>query len=178
MTDMMAAAQAQMERAASFYDQIMEQAQTDPLGAAQLLCEGLMRGDSDSLKMGYSIGSALIATLEQVPLTANQIGALVERVAVPKPGIVDLGPVGDPQVYVNVSGGIAEATVTRGEVDVIHVDWDNFRDGDASLLDLEDARDEIERVADTEYRARLLDDITELIEGHPDYEAPTLGLDA
>jgi len=30
-----------------------------------------------------------------------------------------------PQVYVSVSGGIAEYMVQRGEVDVVHIDWDN-----------------------------------------------------
>lgn len=83
-----------------------------------------------------------------------------------------------PQVYVNVSGGIAEVTVTRGDVEVVHIDWDNL-DGnsDAELDVLEDAREEIEKVADIEYKMRLLDDIDELIHKHPDYESPTMRLE-
>jgi hypothetical protein len=81
-----------MATQASYYDFIMATAKEDPLGAAEMLCTGLMRGDKDSLKLGYGIGSALIATLEQVPLTTTQIGVLVERIANPKPGLVDYGP--------------------------------------------------------------------------------------
>lgn len=70
-----------------------------------------------------------------------------------------------PQVYVNVSGGVAEATVTRGEVDVIEHDWDNLRDeGDYDWDDLQAMREKLSRVANSEYRARLLADIDEVIE--------------
>ena len=83
-----------------------------------------------------------------------------------------------PQVYVNVVGGIAEVTVTRGDVEVIHVDWDNFENGDDNDYDtLLETREELEKVAQPRYRQQLLKDIDELIEAHPDYEAPTLGLD-
>lgn len=64
-----------------------------------------------------------------------------------------------PQVYVNVSGGIAEATVTRGDVEVILVDWDMFRDGDEAPGQIAETRADILRVADSEYRALLLRDI-------------------
>jgi len=76
----------------SYYNFIMDTAKDDPLGAAEMLCTGLMRGDRDSLKLGYDIGAALISTLEQIPLTNQQIGVLVYKIAVPKPGIVDYGP--------------------------------------------------------------------------------------
>ena len=81
-----------METQASYYDFIMDTAKEDPLGAAEMLCTGLMRGDRDTLKLGYDIGAALIATLNQIPLTHQQIGALVERIATPKQGLVDYGP--------------------------------------------------------------------------------------
>ena len=75
-----------------------------------------------------------------------------------------------PQVYVNVSGGIAEATVTRGDVEVIQVDWDNENDApdSESLLD---TRAELEKVADEKYRTRLLADIDELIGAAREEEA-------
>jgi hypothetical protein len=81
-----------MATQASYYDFIMDTAKDDPLGAAEMLCTGLMRGDRDTLKLGYGIGAALIATLEQISLTNQQIGVLVERIANPKPGLVDYGP--------------------------------------------------------------------------------------
>lgn len=79
-------------RHASFYDFIMETAETDPLGAAEMMVQGLMRGDRVSLKLGYGLGAALCATLEQIPLTPAKVGALVERVAIVKDGIVEYGP--------------------------------------------------------------------------------------
>ena len=74
-----------------------------------------------------------------------------------------------PQVYINVSGGIAEATVMRGEAEIILVDWDNLNDAGVDPDDLEYARQEITNLSEDrqrDYRARLLSDITELIEGH------------
>jgi hypothetical protein len=81
-----------MDRHRSYYDFIMETAKEDPLGAAEMLCTGLMRGNRDSLQLGYSIGNALISTLNQIPLDNSQIGVLIERIAVPKPGLVEYGP--------------------------------------------------------------------------------------
>src|SRR5262245_50561543 len=74
-----------------------------------------------------------------------------------------------PQVYVNVSGGIAEVTVTRGDVEVIHIDWDNFEEAEY-IQDLIEAREEIDKVAMPGYRKRLLADIDDLIQNHPDYD--------
>lgn len=89
---MLYAYERKMQAQSSYYDFIMDTAKTDPLGAAEMLCTGLMRGDRDSLKLGYDIGAALIATLEQIPLTTQQIGVLMYRIAVPKPGLVEYGP--------------------------------------------------------------------------------------
>jgi hypothetical protein len=76
----------------SYYNFIMETAKDDPLGAAEMLCTGLMRGNRDTLQLGYSLGSALIATLNQIQLTNSEIGVLVEKIAAPKPGLIDYGP--------------------------------------------------------------------------------------
>jgi|WetSurMetagenome_2_1015567.scaffolds.fasta_scaffold03898_15 hypothetical protein len=84
--------QARLDEGMSYFESILKLAETDPLDAAQLLCEGLMRGDRERLVMGYSIGSALRATLEQIPLSTDQICSLVERVAMPYDGIVNYGP--------------------------------------------------------------------------------------
>lgn len=69
-----------------------------------------------------------------------------------------------PQVYVNVSGGIAEATVTRGDAEVIVQDWDNLSGGglvDYEREDLEAMREKLSRVAALGYRRSLLADIDE-----------------
>jgi hypothetical protein len=71
-----------------------------------------------------------------------------------------------PQVYVNVSGGVAEATVTRGDVEVIEHDWDNLNDGNAMDYDPEDLlamREKLSAVADPKYRDRLVADMDEAI---------------
>lgn len=81
-----------MDRQRSYYDFIMETAEREPLAAAEMLCTGLMRGNRDTLQLGYDLGAAMIATLNQIPLTNQQIGVLVNKIAVPKPGIVDYGP--------------------------------------------------------------------------------------
>jgi hypothetical protein len=81
-----------MKAQSSYYDFIMDTAKDDPVGAAVMLCTGLMRGNKDSLQLGYDLGAAMIATLNQIPLTNQQVGIVLNRIAVPKPGIVDYGP--------------------------------------------------------------------------------------
>ena len=81
-----------MDRQRSYYDFIMETAKREPLAAAEMLCTGLMRGNRDTLQLGYDLGAAMIATLNQIPLTNQQIGVLLNKIAEPKPGIVDYGP--------------------------------------------------------------------------------------
>lgn len=81
-----------MDTQRSYYDFIMDTAKDDPVMAAEMLCTGLMRGNRDTLQLGYDLGAAMIATLNQIPLTNQQVGVLLNRIAVPKPGIVDYGP--------------------------------------------------------------------------------------
>lgn len=76
----------------SIYDFIMETAKTDPVEGAFMLASGLMRGERASLKMGYSLGSAIMATVEQIQLTQNQLIHLVIRLADAKPELVEYGP--------------------------------------------------------------------------------------
>lgn len=82
-----------------------------------------------------------------------------------------------PQVYVNYSeddGGL-DVTVTRGQVEVIHVDWGEVN-AQADVLghtigrETPDAKaylvgvhSDLGRVADPDYRARLLDDFIGVI---------------
>jgi hypothetical protein len=80
------------ERQQSYYSFIMDTAKEDPVGAAVMLCTGLMRGNKDTLQLGYDLGAAMIATLNQIPLTNQQVGIVLNRIAVPKPGIVEYGP--------------------------------------------------------------------------------------
>ena len=76
----------------SYYEFIMDLAKGNPVEGAFMLCTGLMRGNKANLQLGYSFGAALIATLGQIPLNANEIGVLVDRISIPKPGLVDYGP--------------------------------------------------------------------------------------
>jgi hypothetical protein len=66
-----------------------------------------------------------------------------------------------PQVYVNVKGGIAEATVTRGDVEIIQVDWDMFEDSEPEAEDILNVYRELKLVADASYRRDLLDGLKE-----------------
>ena len=89
--------EAKMARQSSYMDFIEETAKENPLAAAEMLVKGLMAGDKAELRLGYGIGSALISTLETLerwghPLSATHIGVLVEKIAVPKDGIVEYGP--------------------------------------------------------------------------------------
>lgn len=147
--------EAKIARQSSYVDFIMETAKTDPLEAAVMLLTGLMAGNREELRLGYSIGNALIATLEQlksqagVELTQGQIGALIEKVAVPKPGLVEYGPVMNekPTVLVTVEGGIAYSTIV-GDVHVIHIDYDETSEGTNPGY-IEDAIEEIESLPDS-----------------------------
>lgn len=69
-----------------------------------------------------------------------------------------------PQVYVNVSGGVAEATVTRGDAEVIVFDWDEVEEEREPEV-LERLRPRLEAVADERYRNRLLADLDDEIVG-------------
>ena len=55
-----------------------------------------------------------------------------------------------PQVYVSVSGGIAEVMETTGEgaVDIVQVDWDVFEDNDPEQWEIDSFRSEIERLVE------------------------------
>ncbi len=95
------------------------------------------------------------------------------------PGMAEASPppVARAVVYINVSGGIAEATVMRGDVDVVLVDWDNYNEGidDSLTYDrlLQD-REDLATLPDSRYKEQLLADADELIEeyateyGEPD----------
>ena len=111
--------EAKMRRQSSYYGFIMETAKVDPLGAAEMLCTGLMRGNQDTLQLGYSLGSALAATLGQIALEVGQIGALVERIAKPKPGLVEYGPTYNDGICENC--GVAASDRERL---IDHDDWD------------------------------------------------------
>jgi len=89
--------EAKIERQSSYVDFIERTAATDPREAAFMLVTGLMRGDETELRMGYSLGSALISGLEMMErwghtLSITDIGVLVERIAQPKDGLVEYGP--------------------------------------------------------------------------------------
>lgn len=53
-----------------------------------------------------------------------------------------------PQVYVSVSGGIAETEATRGDVDIVTVDWDVFNVDLPDEWETDDMREQLERLAE------------------------------
>ncbi len=60
-----------------------------------------------------------------------------------------------PQVYVSVLGGIANAEATRGEVDIVIVDWDSFEDNIPTDDEVQWITDGIESLAEP-YRTSQL----------------------
>jgi len=62
------------------------------------------------------------------------------------------------QVYVSVRGGIADAMVLRGDVQVILIDWDNMADAD-----IEDLRDNLKEAQELVGRDR--EDATAELQG-------------
>lgn len=147
--------EAKIARQSSYVDFIMETAKTDPLEAAVMLLAGLMAGNREELRLGYSIGNALIATLEQlksqagVELTQGQIGALIEKVAVPKPGLVEYGPVMNerPIVLFTIEGGVGDYVVV-GDANVIQIDYDETTEG-TNREYIEERIEEIEALPDS-----------------------------
>lgn len=61
-----------------------------------------------------------------------------------------------PQVYVSVSGGIANAEATRGEVDIVIVDWDSFEDNIPTDDEVQWIRDGIGSLAEPFRTSQLL----------------------
>lgn len=62
----------------------------------------------------------------------------------------------NPQVYVSVSGGIANAEATRGEVDIVIVDWDSFEDNIPTEDEVEWIRDGLESLAEPHRTSQLI----------------------
>jgi hypothetical protein len=53
-----------------------------------------------------------------------------------------------PQVYVSVVGGIADAVSTRGNVDVVIIDWDVFEDNVPDSEELADLQASVDAIAE------------------------------
>lgn len=83
---------ATLEAQASYMDFIMETAKTSKVEAGEMLVTGLMAGSKADLRLGYSLGSALIAAAGVLGLTADEVALVAGRVAEPKDGIVEYGP--------------------------------------------------------------------------------------
>jgi len=71
---------------------------------------------------------------------------------------------GRPLVVVEVSGGLADVA-RYGDVDVLTIDWDTFESADPEdavdeLRWIDEDRDLIERIPDSEHRQRILDGIS------------------
>lgn len=59
--------------------------------AATLMIEGLMRGDKEKLQLGYSLGSAIIATNRFIEISIEDLGTILDFVAQPAKDLVDYG---------------------------------------------------------------------------------------
>lgn len=66
--------------ATSPLDFILETAETHPLAAGEMLTQSLMAGDPATLKLGYSLGSALIAATKMLNLDATQVALIADRI--------------------------------------------------------------------------------------------------
>lgn len=110
----------------SYLDDLLEQAKTDPIGAASVMAIDLMRGDEREMKLGYSIGNALISAAEHCRITTiRNLAVVAERVvysigdhhsATPRPLVVNL-----------MEGGIVQDTIADrglGTPEVITLDFD------------------------------------------------------
>lgn len=63
----------------SSLDEIKVLARTDRMGAAEMLGRGLMAGDPDTFKQGYSRENAVLATTDMLGLTDSERDTLRER---------------------------------------------------------------------------------------------------
>lgn len=68
-----------------------------------------------------------------------------------------------PQVYINVSGGIAEGYVTRGKAEIIQVDWDIFDDNVPTADEVLSIYRDLKTIADVTYRKALLINLKEAV---------------
>lgn len=76
-----------------------------------------------------------------------------------------------PQIYVWLTeGGMAEWEVTRGDIDVIFIDWDEYIRGERSIEDWEGLRENAERIASAGIRKTVLDEIDQAIADIRDQE--------
>jgi len=104
--------------------------------AATLLVMGLMRGDPDTFKLGYSFGSALIAAAEMYELDRNAMG-LVAQLVTEQLGDHHSGSK-HPLVVIGVGGGLVQWTYEKpgiGTPDVYTLDFDREGNTDEELID-------------------------------------------
>ncbi len=65
-----------------------------------------------------------------------------------------------PQIYVSVEGGIAEATTTRGEAEIILIDWDAYDDDIPELDTIEYHMDLVSQIVDEDAWLTFFDKLT------------------
>lgn len=77
----------------------------------------------------------------------------------------------EPVVIVTVRGGIAEAWAVGEDVKIIHIDWDEFDDGNIPETDwVLDTIEKIQRVPYTKDRESLFEDLLYELGDLVDYE--------
>src|SRR6185503_10317968 len=132
-------------RVVSYFDTLIEQGKTDPIGAAAEMTKGLMRGDPTTMKLGYSIGNALISAVEQFKIEGVPgMAMVVERVV--DETTEHYSATNRPLVVNVVKGGVVHETYALpglGKPEAITLDFD------IEGLDEEQAEEFLDLVAGT-----------------------------
>ena len=136
----------------SITEQLLRDAGGNKYKAGVALVIGLMRGDPETFKLGYSFGSALMTAIEQYNLTVREIAIVAERVA--EEIAVHHSATRRPLVIVHVGGGLIQWTHAKpglGTPRVHELDFD--REG-ASEAELRQFLDQIDGALEAlaEYR--------------------------
>lgn len=95
----------------SVAQELLAEAGGNKTKAATALVLGVMRGDPDTFKLGYSIGNALLTAVAHYNLTAREVCLVVEEVS--NDLRVHHSSSRRPLVIVNVGGGLVQGTVKR-----------------------------------------------------------------
>ena len=128
----------------TYFDEIIQRGKTDPIGAAVEMTLGLMRGDKESLKLGYSLGSALISAAEQFLLTADSVAVVAEKV-------VDqteehYSATRRPLVVAIMDGGLIQSDITApglGTPELVTLDYDREDDTPEGITEFLDYVEEV-----------------------------------
>lgn len=118
----------------SITERLLTQAGGNKSKAGAELTKGLMRGDPDTFKQGYSLASALMATIEQYNLSPREVALVAEHVV--DTTTEQNSPTRQPLVIVHVGGGMVQWTHEKqglGTPRVMILDFDKEGAEEAEL---------------------------------------------